>query len=305
MPSPISCQPDVQLLMIIVLFAYGNFEDLENHRAQNLFHFVSALRILSDRAKDSMQRKPSPIIDNFVEPMLTRLELFFSVFMVPLAGGEAIHCDIEPHEPMIPKQFTGIQEARKVFMAICCWRYRKEARTQPWLMGKATFEATRSKLLEWQNSLMSYATSPVASNTQEQTRIASLLSHFRLLFASMMYSARTILHYPEHLRPMAVEVLDPIMLCVSYILPHRWLHLLRNLDWASKPLEDLMRIRLWPYAEIVDTTVTSGLLRLTFRMNNTEAETGHRAIEPLNRKTMLHWYSEKLDRSKSVKRHLW
>jgi Fungal Zn(2)-Cys(6) binuclear cluster domain len=257
---------EVLLLASALFIVLGQFESPEDQTAQSLLHLMASMRILIERIASPGQPRPSRIIDTYVQPIFARLEMMMSVFMVPERGLDAIYCSVEPVEPVLPDQFKDLLEARQTWVAICCWRYRKQARSNPWTPGSECFKDLRTKLLKWNNLIMAYAGRAALGSEHELHRAMAMISQFRLLFLAMMFSVRHDLHLHDQVRPSFVNLLQPGEVSVTYHLPQRVLDMVPDLDWETSPFQDEFQVRLWPIVDAVKRSESAGLLRMTFRV---------------------------------------
>lgn len=257
---------EVLLLASALFVVLGQFENPEDQTAHCLLHFMAGMRILIERIAAPGQPRPSRIIDAYIQPIFARLEMMVSIFMMPERGIDAIYCSTEPVEPVLPDQFKDLLEARQSWFAICCWRYRKDARSNAWTSESECFKDLRTKLLKWNNLLMAYAGRAALGSERELQRAIAMISQFRLLFLAMMFSVRHDLHLHDQVRPSFVNLLQPGEVSVTYQLPQRVLDMLPDLDWETSPFEDEFQVRLWPLVDAVKRSETAGLLRLTFRV---------------------------------------
>ena len=298
--------PDLLLIASSLFIAYGNFDEPQEQKADNLSHLASALRILYERRSHPETRKESRIVDDFAQPMFARVQMMMSTFMSPVNGATGIHCHVEPDEPRLPTTLVDLAEARKLFMQIVCWRYAI-GRT-PWTSSSHSFQRVRSKLLDWYELVDDYARSPTSQTTLEQSRIIGMLSQFRLLLVAMIYSARDDLHGPDHLRPARVELLHPEAVSVTYELPQHWLSLLKNLDWEATPLPDPMQVRLWPVAEMIRHTQGRHeylSVKMEFRVRTDTSDTEPTSVQTISKEVLEGWYTMKTSNDRVKKPHLW
>jgi hypothetical protein len=258
---------DMETLLVssVLFIAYGSFEDLEKQTAQELEHFSSGLKILIEQARQPKNsQRQSTIIDHWVQPMLVRLELIYSLFMSPRKSG-AYADVIEPVQPSLPDELTSILQARQIFVEICCFRWYKPFRSQHWNFLSDGFQTIRRLMLDWYKLVVLYADSAGGSSEAEQQRIAIMLSQFRLLFIALIYSARTDLHsIDDHLCPTVVALLKRDQVSLNYDLPERYMQLLPGLDWESQSHQDPLQIRLWPVSQVTSVRSDSASMSLTF-----------------------------------------
>lgn len=257
---------EVLLLASALFLGYGNFDDLERQSAQHLIHLGSGLRILHERADSLRPTGDSEIIDQLVQPMFARLELMYSVFMAPYYPA-SYSVPVEPAQPVLPLKIGSILQARRLYVRICCYRYHRTFREQPWSCVAPGFLVIRQMLLDWYHLVLAYQGETNAQSEAEQQRIAVMLSQFRLLFVAFIYSGRTDLHSGEgHLRPSQVELVEKEQVSILFDLPARYLRLLPGLDWESEPLKDPLQVRLWPEADIISTSEYSVAMSVTFQI---------------------------------------
>lgn len=298
--------PDLLLIASSLFIAYGNFDEPQEQKADNLSHLASALRILHERRSHPDFKRESRIVDDFAQPMFARVEMMMSTFMSPTTGARGIHYRIEPDEPHLPNVLLDLAEARRLFMQIVCWRYAI-GRTR-WTSSSHSFQRVRGKLLDWYELVNNYARGTVSQNSLEQSRIIGMLSQFRLLFVAMIYSARVDLHGPDHLRPARVELMQPKEVSVTYNLPQHWLGLLKNLDWEATPLPDPMQVRLWPVAEMVrhlDGRREYVSVKLEFRVRTDMPDNQPTSVQTISKEVLEGWYTIKTNNDKVEKPHLW
>lgn len=253
------------LIASALLITLGHLENPQDQKAQSIFHLMAGMRILIERL-DSDPPKPSHIIETHVQPIFARLEMMMSLFMMPANGPEAVNCLVEPTQPVLPDQFSDLQQARETWFAICCWRYRQEARTNTWTADAECFRDIRALLLRWNGLLMAYAGKAAVGSPKELQRALAMISQFRLLFIAMMFSVRHDLHLADLVRPSFVNLLQPGEVSVTYHLPKRTLAMIPELDWETDPIDDAFQVRLWPLVEAVKRSEIAGLLRLTLKM---------------------------------------
>ena len=251
---------DVILLASALFITLGQLETLEDQRAQGLFHLVAGLKILIERLD---VKKPSHIIDTYIHPIFARMESMMSIFMLPL-DSEAILCTVEPEEPVLPTQFSDLEEARKAWCAIVCWRYREVARSQPWTSESEYFQEVRGLLLKWNHLLMAYAGKAALGSPQELQRAIAMISEFRFLFIGMMFSVRYDLHIQDQVRPSFINLIVPGEVSITYNYPKRTLDMLPELDWEVDEFYDPLKVRLWPVVDAVKRTENAGIVRMTF-----------------------------------------
>lgn len=255
---------DVEVLLVASagFIAYGNLEPYEKQTAQDLLHFSSAIKILNERAR-SAQKRGSEIIDQVVAPMLARLELMFSVWMEPqdMTGYEVT---LKPAKPILPQQFSSIDQARQSFVDIVCYRQHHSIRQQPWNFQSAGFIAIRKLLLDWNNLVLASNGHMGGESELGQQRIAMMLAQFRLLFTGFIYSVRTDLHIEDHLRPTTITLVKHGQMSLTYDLPQRYLQLLPGLDWESQKYQDPLQVRLWPLTQVTSVTERSASITMTF-----------------------------------------
>ncbi len=253
---------DVMLLASALFITLGQLETLEEQRAQSLFHLVAGLKILIERLHT---KKPSHIIDTYIQPIFARMESMMSIFMLP-QDPDAILCTVEPKELDLPTQFSDLKEAREAWCAIVCWRYREEARSQPWTSNSESFQDTRALMLRWNQLLMAYAGKAALGSPQELQRTIAMISEFRFLFIAMMFSVRNDLHIQDQVRPSFVNLIVPGEVSVTYHYPQRTLDMLPELDWEVDKFDDPLQVRLWPIVDAVKRSETAGVVRMTFRV---------------------------------------
>ena len=251
---------DVMLLASALFITLGQLENLEEQKAQSLFHLMAGLKILIERLD---AKKPSYIIDTYIHPIFARMESMMSVFMLP-QDSDAILCTVEPTEPVLPSQFLDLEEARRAWCAIVCWRYREEARSQPWTSESEYFQEIRGLMLRWNHLLMAYAGKAALGSPQELQRAIAMISEFRFLFVAMMFSVRHDLHIQDQVRPSFINLIVPGEVSVTYHYPQRTLDMLPELDWEVDKFIDPMKIRLWPIVDALKRSETAGIVRMTF-----------------------------------------
>lgn len=139
---------EVLLMASTMYIMYGNLEEPEHQMGDNLLHLVASIKILTERVSNP-KLPPNEIIDTFIRPMLPRLEMMFANFMMPSTGVEGVVCNVEPKKPDLSIPFADILDARTKFMQLCCWRWRLNARLQPWNRDSQEFKATRKMFLKW------------------------------------------------------------------------------------------------------------------------------------------------------------
>ena len=256
---------EIVLLASALFLTLGQMETLEEQRAQSLFHLMSGLKIMIERLKDT-QAKPSHIIETYLHPIFGRMEMMMSVFMLPASGIDGILCTIEPTEPFFPTYFLDLEEARRCWFAICCWRYRKEARSNPWTPDSKYFQETRELMLKFNNIIMAYAGNAALGSPHELRRTVAMISEFRFLVIAMMFSVRYDLHLSDQLRPSFINLIRPNEVSLTFHLPQRFLDMIPELDWEEDKTNDQFKVRLWPRVDVVKRSESAGIIRLTLGM---------------------------------------
>ena len=256
---------EVMLLSSALLLILGQMEPPEEQTAQSMFHLMAAIRILTERL-NSEDSKQSTIIESYIHPIFARLESMMSIFMMPENGTDAVLCTVEPEEPILPDQFSDLEEAREAWVSICCWRYRKKARSQPWTSESPCFEELRGLLLKFNNLLIAYAGRAALGSPHELRRAMAMISQFRMLFLAMMFSVRHDLHIPDQVRPTFVNLIHPGEVSVTFHLPKRTMAMIPDLDWERSEKNDPLKVRLWPVVDTVKRSENVGLQRVSFRM---------------------------------------
>jgi hypothetical protein len=255
---------EVLLVASVLFIAHGNFEALENQTAQELFHFSSGLKILIARAKQPYARKWSETITKWVQPMLVRLELMYSIFMTP-ADASRYEVLEEPDEPVLPQEFMSIDQARQTFLQICCYRYHHSFRYQVWDFQSPGFQIVRRHMLEWHRLIVAYMSSLGTGSEAETQRSTIMISQFHLLFVALIYSARTDLHsFEDHVAPAWISLDGHRRTSLTYELPERYIQLLPGLDWETQQYTDPLQVRLWPLSKVTNIQETSATMSLTF-----------------------------------------
>ena len=225
---------------------------------------TAGLRILIERLKLD-DPNPSTIIDT-IQPIYARIEMMMTLFMLPVAGVNAIHCSVELEEPVLPEQFGDLQEAQRAWCTVCCWRYCKQAREEPWNQDATCFKTIRALLLKWNTLLMTYTGRAALGSPYELQRAIAMISQFRLLFVAFMFSVRKDLHLPDQVRPSFVNLLVPGEVSFTYHLPQRVLMMIPELNWETAGDEgDLLKIRLFPRVDTVRRSATAGVIRMTLK----------------------------------------
>jgi hypothetical protein len=256
---------EVMLLASSLFIILGQMEPVEEQTAQSLFHLTASMRILIERLSQQIP-KQSDIIESYIHPIFGRIEIMVGSFIMPSKGLEAILCSVEPQEPILPDEFTDLEQAREYWFAILCWRYNKVARSQPWTADSPAFKAIRALLLRWNGLLMAYAGRAALTSIYEVQRTLAMLSQFRFLFVAMMFSVRYDLHLDDQIRPTFVNLIKPGEVSLTFHVPERALKMIPEMDWEAAPYHDQLGVRLWPLVDALQRTPTVAIQRLAFRM---------------------------------------
>jgi len=252
------CSLVVVLMCCLLFVGYENFQDPAEQNADGLVHLAAGQKILDERARRGINRADpaTPVIDAFIEPMYLWLELVSSMFNTPSSGQAGIVFPTNITCPRLPTHFSSLVVARRAFFEICRWRYHCDD-------SVPAFRHVRSLLLRWHRLLMGYHDSLSESATLEKMMVQALTAQYRLLFAGIVYSARSDFSGDSRFRPYRVDLSDPSRIVVDFTIPHRCLLILYDIGLEKVVTSNDTKLRLWPLAEVRELDDGRGLVRLT------------------------------------------
>jgi hypothetical protein len=261
---PVGADVFTLLLASTLFIAFGSMSSVEEQNAADLIHLFMAIRILEEHPT-----KPGDsgefIIENFLRPMLVRLELMYSLFNAPADAVEDYDDWHQPVRPELPAKLANTFEAQRIFHELCCWRFNPTFREEAWNWDARGFQELRQLFISWHRLLVSYQVTLGPEQVVEAQRVLLLLSQFQLMFVTVIFSARADIHEVVGvMRPRRVELIDAGRVAIIFDLPKRYTTMSGPENWEAIPFDDNLGIRLWPKTDVVARKDGSVRQKLTF-----------------------------------------
>ena len=271
-------QPGCSIVAILVcgLFFIG-YECLQDPTDINpdtsVRHLGAGLRILEEHHATTLSSRRLPssvteVLEEYLEPVYLQMVMILSTSNNPIHTNRDLSMPYNNAKPpKLPPRFTDLVSARNTFLQIYRWHYLYRAEgNKSWTPTSSAFQTVRGLFIEWYTLIMAYSETLGEAGKDEVVRqkLRTMVSHWTLLMVGMVHSTATsnrngiaggaagspYLPHGGRLKTSVVDLMDPDVVTITFIVDARSLRLLEICDWTDEGLSGDPALRIRPLAEV-------------------------------------------------------